>query len=334
MTFDKLLEELKGGKYRPVYLLHGEEPYYIDIISDYIEEHALDEGGKAFNQMIMYGKDVPDIKSILDEVRQYPMMADKRVVIIKEAQDLSKIGDLENYLAQPSPTSILVLAHKYKKIRKNTKIAKAVEKTGVFFTSDKIPDYKMGAWIQTYIDSKGFKIDKSTAELIAEYLGNDLSKVTNEVGKMMLNLKDVTTINADHVQEHIGISKEYNIFEFQKALSHKETAKIFRILDFFAGDQKNNHITMILGSLYNYFVKVHTAGVYGKAPDNVLMKHLGMGSPYFVKEYRLAASHYPPQRMPEIFEALKKADKHSKGVDARNMDAQSILRDLVFTLLN
>lgn len=332
MTFDAILAELQSGNYKPVYLLHGEEPFYIDLISDYIEEHALDEGGKAFNQMILYGKDI-EVKDILDEARQYPMMAERRVVIVKEAQDLKKIQDLEAYLANPSPTSILVLAHKYKKIRKNTKIAKAIAKTGVFYSSDKIQDYKIGAWIQNHIKQKGYKIDKATADLIAEYLGNDLSKVSNELGKLFLNLKDEKTITADHVQEQIGISKEYNIFEFQKALSQKDVLKIHRIINFFAGDQKNNHISMILGSLYNYFSKVYTAGMYAGSPDGVLMKHLGMGSPYFVKEYRMAAQNFPPQLMPTIFEALKEADKHSKGVEARSNNALKILQEFVFKIM-
>lgn len=331
MTFDQILSDLKKGDFKPVYLLQGEEAYFIDIISDYIEAHALDEAGKAFNQMVLYGKDI-DVKDILDEVRQYPMMAERRVVIVKEAQDLKKINDLEAYANQPSPTSVLVLAHKYKKIRKNTKLAKAVVKSGVFFSSDKIPEYKMGAWIQNFIRDKGYSLDTNTADLIAEYLGNDLSKVSNEVGKLLLNLGDEKKISADHVQEHIGISKEYNIFEFQKALSQKDMLKIHRIINFFAGDQKNNHISMILGSLYNYFTKVYTAGKYATSPDGVLMKHLGVGSPYFVKEYKMAARQFPPQKMPLIFEALKTADKHSKGVESRSADAQKILQELVFKI--
>ena len=331
MTFDQVFGELKKGEFKPVYLLQGEEAYYIDIISDYIEAHALDEAGKAFNQMVLYGKEI-EVKDILDEVRQYPMMAERRVVIVKEAQDLKKINDLEHYVQNPSPTSILVLAHKYKKIRKNTKLAKAAIKSGIFFASDKIPDYKMGAWIQNFIQQKGYTLDSTTANLIAEYLGNDLSKVANEVGKLLLNLGDEKSITADHVQEHIGISKEYNIFEFQKALSQKDMLKIHRIINFFAGDQKNNHISMILGSLYNYFSKVYTAGKYASSPDGVLMKHLGVGSPYFVKEYKMAARQFPPDKMPHIFEALKTADKHSKGVEARSSNALKILQELVFAI--
>lgn len=328
MTFDKIMGELRAGTYRPVYLLQGEEPYYIDKITQYIEHNALDEGGRAFNQMVLYGKDV-DVKDILDEARQFPMMSDRRVVILKEAQDLKKINDLEAYCANPSPTTVLVLAHKYKKIRKNTKLAKAAAKAGVLFSSDKVPDYKMGAWIRDLLSAKGYKIDGSTADLVAEYLGNDLSRVNNEMDKLLLNMGSAKTITQDHVQENIGISKEYNIFEFQKALSTKNVEKIHRIINFFAGDQKNNHITMVVGSLYNYFYKVYAAGVYASAPDPVLMKHLGVGSPYFIKEYKQAARNYPPQHMPAIFRALRQADMHSKGIGARNPSAHDVLRDLI-----
>lgn len=332
MTHTQIIQELHQGIYQPIYLLHGEEAYFIDIVSDYIEAHALDQAGKAFNQMIMYGKEA-EVKDILDEARQYPMMADRRVVIIKEAQDLRKIQDLTSYALQPSPSTVLVIAHKYKKVKKTTKLAKAINKSGVILDADKVRDYKMAAWIQSYVTAQQCSIDKVTAELIAEYLGTDLSKVTNEIGKLLLNLGEIRTITKTDVEEQIGISKDYNVFELQKAISQKDVLKIHRIIDFFAGDQKNNHITMVLSSLYGYFTKVHTAAVYSSSSEQVLMQALGMNSPYFVKEYRLAAKNYPAAKMPSIFAALSTADKHSKGVESRSADARKIMQELFFTVL-
>lgn len=332
MTYTDVLKELKEGIYHPIYLLHGAEPYFIDIVSDYIEAHALDEGGKAFNQIVVYGKDI-DVKAVLDEARQYPMMADRRVVIVKEAQDLPKIQDLLSYAEQPSPQTVLVLAHKYKKIKKNTKLAKAIAKSGVIIDADAIRDYKMADWIVQYVKDQHLSIAKDTANLLAEYLGTDLSKVTNEISKLILNLGDEKTITAGHVQEQVGISKEYNVFELHKALSHRDVLKIHRIINFFAGDQKNNHITMIISSLYGYYVKVFKAAAYQSQNDAALAKLIGLGSPYFVKEYRSAIRHYPMSKLPTIFEALATADKHSKGVDSRSTNAKKIMQELIFTIL-
>lgn len=332
MKHQDVLAELKQGIYHPIYLLQGGEPFFIDIISDYIEAHALDEGGKAFNQIVVYGRDV-DIKTILDEARQYPMMSDRRVVIVKEAQDLSKIQDLTAYAQQPSPQTVLVLAHKYKKIKKNTKLAKAIIKAGVLLDADPIRDYKMADWIVQYVKSKGCTISKDTANVLAEYLGTDLSKITNEIGKLILNLDGKKTITTDQVQEQVGISKEYNVFELQKALSQRDITKVHRIINFFAEDQKNNHITMVLSSLYGYFLKVYKAAAYSGQSDGVLMKAIGIGSPYFVKEYRMAARNYPLERMPQIFAALAEADKHSKGVDSRSTNAKKIMQELIFTIM-
>jgi DNA polymerase-3 subunit delta len=331
LTFEAILKDLKNKKYSPIYLLHGDEPYYIDKISNYIENHVLDEAEKAFNQAVLYGKDA-EFKTVVDEARQYPMMANYRVVVIKEAQDMRSLKDLATYAEQPSPQSILVINHKHKKFDSRTKLAKAIKANGVLFESKKLYDNQVQTWISKYIEEKGLSITPDAAMITAEYLGTDLNKIANEMDKVVVNLEGVKTITADLIKEMVGISKDYNVFELQKAIGTMNTEKVFRIVDYFAANPKANPLVMILSNLFGYFSKVYIAAYHGKKSDNELKTMLGLPTPYFVKDYRIAAQNFKGQRLIAIFEALKLADLKSKGVGARNMESRAILRDFMITV--
>jgi len=328
LTFEGIIKDLKAGQYSPIYLLHGEESYYIDQIVDYIEDHVLSDGEKAFNQMVFYGKDV-DFKSIVDAARQFPMMASHRVVIVKEAQDMRTLKNLENYADNPSPQTLLVLAHKHKKFDSRTKLAKSIKSNGIIFESKKLYDNQVQQWISNYFKSKGYTIDAEASMMAAEYLGTDLSKVVNEMDKVIVNVKEGVTITKAMIQEMVGISKDYNVFELQKAISQGNTEKAFRIVEYFGENEKANPLVVILSNLYNYFYKVYLTAYHSKENDNELKKMLGLPTPFFVKEYREASKRYHGKRLIDIFDALKSADLKSKGVGARKMETKSILRDFL-----
>jgi len=331
LTFEAIISDLKNKKYSPIYLLHGDEPYFIDQISHLIEKSVLSEAEQSFNQAVLYGKDT-DFKTVVDEARQFPMMATQRVVIIKEAQDMRSLKNLATYAENPSTQSIVVINHKYKKFDSRTKLAKAIKANGVLFQSKKLYDNKVPGWITSYLKGKGISISGDAAMMAAEFLGTDLSKVANEMDKIAVNLADAKEITAELIKELVGISKDYNVFELQKAIGSKDTEKAFRIINYFSANEKANPLVMVLSNLYGYFVKVYTAAYYGKKNDNELKTLLGLPTPYFVKDYRLAAQNYKGYKLINIFEALKQADLKSKGVGARNMSADQILKDFLITV--
>jgi len=331
LTFETIIKDIKNKKYSPIYLLHGDESFYIDKISSYIEHHVLNEGEKAFNLAVLYGKDT-EFKTVVDEARQFPMMSSHRVIILKEAQDMRSLKNLASYAENPSPQSILVINHKHKKFDARTKLAKAIKANGILFESKKLYDNQVQGWIAQYIADKGYAISPDAALISAEYLGTDLNKIANEMDKVIVNLKDEKTISADLIKEMVGISKDYNVFELQKAIGTLNTEKVFRIVDYFAANPKPNPLVMVLSNLYGYFSKVYIAAYHGKKSDNELKTLLGLPTPYFVKEYRVAAQNFRGQKLIKIFAALKEADLKSKGVGARNMEDKAILRDFMITV--
>lgn len=328
MTYEAIIKDLEAKKYSPIYLLHGDEPYYIDKISNYIEKNVLNPGEQSFNQAVLYGKDT-EFKTVVDEARQYPMMASHRVVVIKEAQDMRTLKKLEAYAENPSPQSILVINHKYKKFDSRTKLAKAIKANGVLFQSKKLYDNKVPAWISGYLSNKGVNIAPDASMMAAEFLGTDLNKIANEMDKVIVNLEGQKSISADMIKEMVGISKDYNVFELQKAIGTMDTEKVFRIINYFAANEKANPLVMVLSNLYGYFFKVYTAAYHGKKNDNELKTLLGLPTPYFVKDYRIAAKNYKGQKLINIFDALKEADLKSKGVGARNQTSREVLRELM-----
>ena len=340
MTATEILKDLKNRKFKPVYLLHGEEPYFIDMLGNYIEHNLLSDAEKGFNQTVVYGKDT-DIITVLNATKRYPMMADYQVVLVKEAQDMKwgkedddkkTLDPLLSYLEKPLPSTILVFCYKYAKFDKRKKTYKAIDKNGLIFESASLYDNKVPGWIEGFVQEKNYRISAQAAALLAEYLGNDLSKIANELEKLMLNINAGQEITPKEIQDNIGISKEYNVFELQNALARKDVVKVNRIINYFEANQKANPIVLVLGNLNNYFSKVLR---YHYAPDksqNALAKELGV-SPFFVKDYEQAARSFPYGKVVQVISLLREYDLKSKGVGS-NAGNGELMKELMFKILH
>lgn len=336
--YQDILADLKKGQFAPVYFLQGEETYYIDQIVNYIEAHAIEESLKSFNQVVAYGKEI-DIATIVSHAKSFPMMSERKVVIIKEAQELSELtkeaGEkyLLSYLENPQPSTILVFAHKYKALDKRKKLAKAFDKFAVLFSSSKLYDNQVPGWVEGYFKEKGRKVDHKAIQLIAENIGNDLTRIANEVDKMLINVGGDETISSDHVYKNIGISKEYNVFELQKALSFKNVIKANEIITYFKSDPKSNPIIPVIANIYSFFAKLLLVHHSDNKSDKHLASLLGV-HPFFVKEYMLAAKNYPVGKVVANIRHLKAADMKSKGIDYPSQSEGEILKELIFNILH
>ncbi|MCC7232408.1 MAG: DNA polymerase III subunit delta [Bacteroidia bacterium] len=354
MTYEQIISDLKKKIYAPVYFLQGEEPYYIDLIADYIEENMLDAGEKEFNQSILYGKEL-DVPTLISYAKRYPMMSNYQVVIVKEAQSMKDLfgkggdSDVEKgkskagikspsdlfleYIRQPMKSTLLVLCYKYKTVDKRTRLGKLLEKETVYFTSPKKYDRDIPKWIQEYVLSRGFRIGPKAVSLLAEYLGNELGKIANETGKLLLNLKPGDEITAPMVEENIGISKDYNIFELFSALSRKNILKANQIVNYFERNPKNNPIQVTIPSLFSFFVKVLTYHRSEKRDKQVLAGKLGV-NPYFLSDYESAARTYSQQHCIRNIRYIRDYDLRSKGILPSSMEDGQIIRELVYKILH
>ncbi len=330
MKYEKIMQDLKAGTYHPVYLLHGEESFFIDSVTSYIEKNALSEGERSFNQEVLYGKDT-DFKTVVDNARQYPMMAERRVVIVKEAQAMRSLKNLISYIEKPSPHTVLVLAHKNKPLDKRTKFGKAVSKSAVILDSKKLYDNQVPAWISTYVKAQKLNIDPEASQMLTEYLGQDLSKIVNEIDKIKINLKAGEKITAKLVQAGVGISRDYNVFELNKALSIWDYSKIMRIIYYFEENPKANPLVMVISNLFGYFTKVAIAQQNIKSNDAELAKKTGV-NPFFVKDYRVAARTFRPAQIKQAFISLHTADRHSKGMGMKSATPLGIMQQLIFEI--
>jgi DNA polymerase-3 subunit delta len=340
MTANDIIKDIKNRKCKPLYLLHGDEPYFIDHISNYMEHHILSDAEKGFNQTVLYGKDT-DIMTVLNAAKRYPMMAEYQVIIIKEAQDMKwgkedadkkGINPVLSYLENPLSSTILVFCYKYGKFDKRKKTYKAIEKNGVVFESASLYDNKIPAWIETYATEKKYRISAQAAAMLCEYLGNDLSKIANELDKLMLNIAAGQEIGLKDVQDNIGISKEYNVFELQSALIKRDVLKANQIINYFEANPKANPIVLILGNLNNFFSKVLLYHyVKDKTAQNVA-RELGV-NPYFIKDYEQAAQNFNFYRSTQIIGWLREYDLKSKGVNS-NASHGDLLKEFVFKVLH
>ncbi|MCW8981141.1 MAG: DNA polymerase III subunit delta [Altibacter sp.] len=329
MPLDKaksIISEIKSGVIRPIYFLMGEEPYYIDGIAKFIEESVLSEEEKGFNQMVLYGRDVT-VEDIVSQAKRYPMMAEKQVVIVKEAQELSRtIENLVSYAENPQPTTVLVVCYKYKTLDKRRKLAKVIGKSGVLFESKKLYENQVPDWIRRVLASRGYTITPKAAQMLVEFLGNDLSKVNNELKKLQLILKPGAQITPHLIEENIGISKDFNNFELQNAIGNKDIQKAFTIIQYFAQNPKNHPLVMTIALLYSFFSKVlkyHALSNKGEAA-----KVLGV-SPYFIKDYEVASQHYPMKKASAVIASIREIDMKSKGVGAANLSQGDLLKELL-----
>jgi DNA polymerase III subunit delta len=333
ITYEEIIFDLKNRIFKPVYFLAGEEPYYIDLITSYIEDKVLPEAEKAFNQIIMYGDDT-NIPSIIDTARRFPMMANHQVVIIKEAQTLKKIDDLLIYLEKPLLSTILVFSYKYKTLDKRTKFYKTLESHGVYFESVRIRDYLIPAWIERYLMTKGIKTDPNASAMLTEYLGTDLHKIVNELDKLLITLPEgKPVITTSLIEKNIGISKDYNNFELQKAIGEKNILKANMIIHYFANNPKDNPITLSIASLFGYFSKLLTYHYITDKSKNNVAAVLKV-NPYFVKDYEVAASKYNVSKTVQIISLLRTYDMKSKGFGDAGTDPGDLMKELVYRILH
>ena len=350
---NQILLDLKRKIYKPIYFLSGEEAHYIDVISDYIENNVLEEGDKEFNQSVVYGKEV-DLAGVLGLAKQFPMMSEYNVVIVKEAQNIKELNkgadsdeedtpqkvtgsggtqNFLNYLLHPQPSTILVFCYKYKKLDKRSAISKALQKNAVYLETKKLFDNQVPDWINSYLKEKNHAINPKAAGLVAESLGNDLSKIANELDKLLINLPAGKEISLEMIQENIGISKDFNVFELQDALAKRDVLKANRIIQHFAGNEKENPSPKVLASLYSYFSKILQYHFLTDRSKFSVAAALGV-NPFFVEGYSKAALNYNSSKLKQIFGYLKECDLKSKGVDNPSIPYGELLKELVFKILH
>ncbi len=333
MTFEQIIKDLKNRKFVPIYLLMGDEPYYIDRICEYISENVLKEEEKAFNLTIMYGKDY-DAVAVINAAKRFPMVSEYQVVVIREAQNLGNFDDLIYYVSNPLKSTILVLGYKYKSLDKRKKIYKEFEKTGVVFESKKLYEDKIPGWINQNLKDKGYSIQPQASLLLTQYLGSDLEKIEMELEKLIITLPDnEKQITIKSIEENIGISKDYNTIELQKALVERDALKAFRIAEYFGHNQKSNPITVTITSLYFFFNKVFLYAVMKDKSRQNISEKLKI-HPYFVSEYQKAAQAFNPTKTANIIHLLREYDLKSKGVGNLSGTPHDLLKELIYKILN
>jgi DNA polymerase III subunit delta len=371
MEFDTLISDLKNKVYHPVYFLMGEEPYFIDAVSGFIEKNVLDDSEKAFNQTVLYGGET-NILQVIGEAKSYPMMSNYRVVIVKEAQNMKDLvpkekpeapsnqsvagetsflsgahqrsrspqadrkagaGPLEMYLNNPQKSTLLVFCHKYKTVDMRTAFAKAMSKRAVVMKSDKLYDSKIPAWVERFVKEKKYSIAPRASQLLMEFLGNDLGKIAMEIEKMMIGLPSPTQITAEHIQQFIGISKEYNNFELQDAIGRRDVLKANRILNYFASNPKNNPLVMTLALLGGFFSKLLVYHYMQDKSPNQVAAALKV-NPFFVKDYVLAAGNYPSGKTINIISILRQYDLRSKGFEGNSTAESELLKEIIFKIMH
>ncbi len=333
MTFEEILKELKEKKYRPIYFLMGEEPYFIDRITETIAENVLSEEEKTFNQMVLYGKDT-DIPNIINTAKRFPMMASHQVVIVREAQHLDKIEDLIYYVESPLESTLLVINYKYKKLDKRKKLYKSLEKSSILFESKRLYDDKIPPWIYSYLRYRRKKIEPKAAMILIEYLGNDLGKIANELEKLIIILKaEQDIITASDIERNIGISKDYNNFELNNALAQRNVLKANRIVRYFQGNQKNHPVTLTITSIYFFFSKVLN---YHFIPDKSMRNVASILriDPFFVRDYETAAKNYNTAKTVQVISLLREYDLKTKGFGNVSSAPGELLKELIYKIMH
>ncbi len=332
LSWNEIYKDLKNKVYYPVYLLMGEEPFYIDVISGQIEDNVLDETEKEFNQTVLYGRET-DIPTIISTAKRYPMMANHQVVIIKEAQNIKEYEELISYFENPLKSTILVFCYKYKSLKKNTRFVKKAGEVGVVLDSKKVYDNKMPEWIADYVRRRGYKIGPKATQMLADHLGNDLGKVVNEIRKVFISLPKGNEITPLLIEQNIGISKDFNVFELQDALGTKNAFKAFQIAKYFGDNPKSNPLVLTMAMLYSYFSKLMLYHSLKETNRTKLAGELGV-PPFLLGGYVKGAANYSYPRLIEIFSLLREYDMKSKGVDNASATQGELLKELVYKILN
>jgi DNA polymerase-3 subunit delta len=350
-SFENIIASLKAKKYAPIYFLEGDEPYYIDQIADYVENNVLDESEKEFNQTILYGKDT-DLISLISAAKRFPMMAERQVIIVREAQEIknltetvnvkikskntkkdTEISPLEEYALKPLSTTLLIICYKYKTLDKRTGLAKSMEKNASMFLSEKVKDYKLAEWIAKYTADQKIKINQKAIQMLADHLGNDLSRIVNELNKLAINKKNNEEITPDDVQQFIGISKDFNIFELQNAIAVKDILKANKIIDYFAKNPKEHPFEMNIAVLYTYFSKLLFYQTLPNKSSSEVMSQMRVNFNQ-LKDLEQAGKNYSLDKLVRIISYLHDYDMRSKGIDGIQMDKGELMREMLFKILH
>lgn len=332
-TYEQIIADLKKKQYHPVYFLTGDEPWFIDRITDYIAANVLTEEEKSFNQTILYGKDT-DIATVINTAKRFPMMASHQVVIVREAQEMDTIDDLVYYVEKPQPSTLLVINYKYRRLDGRKSVTKALMKHALFFESKKLYDDKIPDWIGNYLKKKGLGMEPGVGILLCDHLGNDLSKIVNELEKLIITLpQERKEITIPHIEKYVGISKDYNIFELYKALGVKDVLKANRIINYFGKNQRDNHITMTISSLFTFFSRILTFHSLKDRSRKNVASVLKI-NPYFVSDYERAARSYSPGKCIEIISILREFDLKSKGYGDSTSTAGDLLKEMIYRIMH
>ncbi|RXG15891.1 DNA polymerase III delta subunit [Leeuwenhoekiella aestuarii] len=336
----RIVKDIKNKNLKPIYFLMGEEPYYIDQLADFIADNVLTEEERGFNQMVLYGRDV-SLDDVVSQAKRFPMMAERQVVIVKEAQDLSRAilaqsdknkNTLEAYAENPQPTTVLVFCYKYKKLDKRKKVYKAISKSGLIFESKKLYENQVGDWIRRVMTGKGYTVEPKAAHMLVEFLGTDLSKINNELEKLRLILPEGSTISPLAVEQNIGISKDFNNFELQRAIGDKDVVKAHRIINYFAQNPKDNPMVVTVALLFSFFQNLLIYHGLPSKDKSSVAKALKV-NPYFVGQYVDAARNYPMKKVSHVVNLLRTADVKSKGVGAYNIPQGDLLKELLVQIM-
>ena len=328
----KIVNDIKAGNIKPIYFLMGEEPYYIDKLSDYIEQNILSEEEKGFNQTVLYGRDV-SVEDIIGTAKRYPMMAERQVVIVKEAQDLTKtIDKIESYAENPMPTTVLAFCYKYKTLDKRKKVTKLLEKNGLIYESKKLYENQVGDWLKRVLAGKKLNIEPKASAMLVDFLGTDLSKIANELDKLAIILPKGSTVTPEVIEENIGFSKDFNVFEFRKAIGERNQLKSYQIAQYFAENPKDHPMVMTTTLVFGFFLQLlQYHGLKDKTPKNVAS--VLKVNPYFVKDYDVALKNYPMKKVSQIVATLRDTDVKSKGVGA-SLKEGDLLKEMLVKIFN
>jgi DNA polymerase III subunit delta len=324
-----VLASIQSRNYAPVYGLDGEEPYYIDKITDYIENNVLTDVEKDFNLTVFYGKDA-NWSDVVSACRRFPMFAKRQVVILKEAQTMKDINMLDVYLTQPTPTTIFVIAHKYKKFDGRSTLAKSIQKHGIYFTSDVVKEYNIKAWMASYLSEKKITASPKVIDTLSIYLGTDLQKIINEIDKVLINVPNAKELTPDLVEKYIGISKDYNVFELPNAILHADIDKTFRMLNYFIANPKDAPMVLVLGTLFNALQKLYGYHFVANRQQGEIASALKV-PPFFVKDYVQYAKRYNLQKTEEALLMMREYNLKAVGVE-NAASQESLLKELVTRL--
>lgn len=324
--FKKILQSLQQKQYAPVYLIDGEEPYYLDLLTQYFEEKILQPGERDFNLMVLYGKEV-SWADVVNACRRFPMFAERQVVILKDAAQMRDLGELAGYVEKPSPTTVFLVEHRFKKADGRSKLVKFAKEKGCYFTSEKIKDEQVPSWIQSYGEQIGFRVGHRESEILATYLGNDLQKIANEIEKVRINVPDEKELTAALIQKFIGISREYNVFEFPEALTSGNKDKLYRMLSYFVANPKSAPMPLVIGSFYTHFNRLYQAQFLQGKSDKDAAAALGT-YPTRVREIMAAAQRCSLPKVEYCLLLLGRYSTYAVGVGNNTPDGE-LLKEMI-----